>query len=168
MAAAVLVPMNGNLVAVRTAKGAVVVPGVVTVAGLNDKTSSAEVLVVGYRSNAEVAQQTVQSIGGPEYIFVFGDKLGDISIGIIMYPGSCGTDGNSAQFNTYLKAWQFYTKNRMQPTKTTPVSLSFAGVSFSGLVTGFQSDADANQGYSVIHGNLMLKGWVPPSTVGGP
>lgn len=163
MATAILIPQNGTLVAISLAgtDGQGAIPALITVQGLKETGSSAELLVTSFEHSAEVAQRVVPTIGGPEYLYVFGDKLHEIGIGVVMYPGKCG-DAGKEKSNGYSAAWKFYQDYRISPKQVRVVSVTFGSTQISGLVVGFKVTASASQGFAVIEGLLQLKGWVSP------
>jgi hypothetical protein len=146
----IIVPRQGTLVAVRSEKAT---PGFLTVEGLKD--TSQDILLTSFTQKAQVAHQVVQTIGGPEYLYVFGDMLQDLQVGVVVYAKSC--EGSTAA--SYLKSWEYYTKNRLQPGKVQRLSISFAGVNLQGLLVGFSTQASVGGGFSVIQGTLSLRGW---------
>jgi hypothetical protein len=169
---AILVPRNGVLIAVPQPANAdgTVAPGLITIAGLKGGGVQTDILVTSFETEAAVAHQVTPSIGGPQYLFVFGDKLVDIAVGIVMYPGKCASGSATAQAQGYLQAWQFYNSNRIQTNApVAPVAISYCGVNIVGLVVGFKSAAAApsDAASSLIRGTLMLKGWVPPENLPG-
>ena len=161
---AIIRAQNGYLIAIRAKEG--VTPGVITVDGLSSQTTG--VLFTSFSQTDSVAHQVSQTIGGPEYIFVFGDMLQDLSIGLVMYPRGCESNANSV-----LAAWKFYAEKRLRPGAVPIVNLTFAGINLRGLVVGFRANADTSGGAQVVHGNLILKGWAvtesnAPTGAGAP
>lgn len=143
----------GVLITIRSTKPT---PGLLTIEGLTGEAAS--VLVTSINLTARVAQQSLPTIGGPEYIYVFGDMLQDISVGLVVYAKPCpGQPGGSS----FMTAWRFYSQNRLTPGKVDTVTLNFGGLSLRGLVIGFQVSAEAEAGSAVIRGTLLLKGWAP-------
>jgi hypothetical protein len=151
---AIIMAQNGMLVAVRAKEAT---PGLLSIEGLTAGTAG--VLITSFSQSDNVAHQVTQTIGGPEYIFVFGDMLQDLSIGIVMYPKGCAGSVDSA-----LAAWKFYSDKRLRPGSVQIVNLTFAGLTLRGLVVGLRTDADASTGTQVIRGTLILKGWAVTET----
>jgi hypothetical protein len=159
---AILKPDNGRLVIVRSPEGAT--PAVLKIPGLNDGTTSAGVIITSFTLSASVAHQITPTVGGPEYVYVFGDSLGQATIGLVTYPNTCDDEDNSGSF---AKAWQYYMSNRMTPRQVKTLSLSFCGITIKGLLISFVNELNNQNGFAVIRGTMTLRAWVDPTTISG-
>ena len=160
MSAALFASDTGVLLVVKPPEGSTLRPGILTVEGLKGQTSVANVVITSFSMQAAVAMQSTPTIGGPEYVCGFGDRMNDISVGIVVYPRGC-----TEQANGFLDAWKYYYENRVQPTKTKPVKLTFCGLTIKGLIREFGTVSEASQGTAVIQAKLRLMGWVDKTTL---
>lgn len=156
---AILKPDNGRLVVVKSPVGAT--PAVLKIPGLSDGTISSGVIITSFNMTASVAHQITPTVGGPEYVYVFGDSLGQATIGIVAYPNTCDGDNTGS----FAKAWEYYMSNRMTPRQVKTLSLTFCGVTIKGLLVSFANELNNQNGFAVIRGTLTLRAWVDPTTI---
>jgi hypothetical protein len=157
---AIFKPDNGRLVAVKSPQGAS--PAVLKIPGLNGGSTSANVIITSFSMTASVSHQITPTVGGPEYIYVFGDAIGEATIGIVVYPQTCENDENSSNF---LQAWKYYMDNRLTPKKVKSISMTFCGVTIKGLLVAFNNELNNQNGFAVIRGQMSLRAWVDPTTM---
>ena len=97
------------------------------------------------------------------YVYVFGEKMGEISVGGISFPGTC-EDGDTG----FELVWKYYLQHRIS-TRGAPISVAIGvGLSFQGWLTDFKIETvDPAVGLSQFLMRLaMFPGRVIPSGSG--
>ena len=150
---AIFTTAPGTLIAIRTQDTPTA--ALIKVAGLSD---TQNIIVTSLSVKAETAYQVSSTIGGPQYLFPFGDKLQEIAVGALVIPLSCPkeTDGQTSAFS---KLWKFYYEKRISPDKIQAVKITFAGQTISGLVTAINADAAPQDGVPIVQCTIRMLGW---------
>lgn len=143
----------GVLVAVRSQGANAPSAGLLTIEGL--QTGAQGVIITQFDSSERAAVQKQQSIGGPAYLYSFGQELSSMSCTLVAYPASC--DGSS---NGVTAGWSFYLQKRVAPNRVTPIRLTFGGITLYAFVIGMRTTVSAQQGMPVIGLTLEMVGWV--------
>lgn len=116
-----------------------------------------QILLLSMEIEAATAFQIATTIGGPQYMYPFGDKLQNISIGLMVVAQTCKSKDQESAFG---KIWKFYYSNRITPEKLQKVKITYANQTIVGLVTSLKTTAQPENGVPIIHCALSLLGWV--------
>lgn len=145
-------PYDGHVVVSRSPT---TVPAVLSVA---DAYLSG-ILITEFHQSGDVAHQVVQTVGGPEYAFVFGDVLQELSLSFITFAARCSGGSQVSRSSGYATLLNFYNQKRATPKKLELITLTFLGVTIKGFLVGFEVSADVSNGSTVIRGSITLRGW---------
>lgn len=86
--------------------------------------------------------QFLHTIGNDVYVYVFGDRMGQVDLHGISFAQSCGANGAEHGFE---KLFQWYELNRISVRKE-PVTVTIGvNKSFQGFVTALTGDAQDSQ-----------------------
>lgn len=80
--------------------------------------------------NQQVNVQFQPSLGGPVYVYVFGDLMGDVSISGIAFAGLCDNQGQTG----LQEVFQYYNANRASQ-RSEVVTVSYGSESAEGFLT---------------------------------
>ena len=78
----------------------------------------------------QVNVQFQPSLGGPVYVYVFGDQMGNISISGTVFAGLCGNASNSG----LREIVEYYNSNRASQ-RSEVVTVTYGSDSFEGFLT---------------------------------
>jgi hypothetical protein len=159
---AIFTTAPGTLVAIQTADAPTA--ALIKVAGLSD---TQNIIITSLNVRAETAYQVASTIGGPQYLFPFGDKLQEIQVGALVVPLPCPKDATSNnQTSAFNKLWKFYYEKRISPDKIQSVKITFAGQTISGLVTAIQANAAPQDGVPIVQCTISMLGWAESTEEG--
>ena len=105
-----------------------VVPGVVKLSGFNPKAA----LISGIDYDASTNQQFQHSLSKAVYIYVFGDRMGNIVIAGKCFPQLCDTDVQGIE-----EVFEYYTANRAS-VNPEPVTVTIGSKVITGYLTGLK------------------------------
>lgn len=130
-----------------------------------------DIIITRASFDQQVAFSTRPTIGGPEYLYVFGDKLSRITVSCILFQeGVClpgDEEGSSAnQTNGVLSLMRFYARNRLTPGEAPIVTLAYNGVTIQGFLIQSAIESQSTRGRQAHGGRLTLLGWVDHESVG--
>lgn len=162
--AAVFQSVPGTLVVLRrnTAEDDEPVSGIVMLEGLNDQDLH-DVIIVSMDYSEEVMAKVTATIGGPEYLFVFGDRLSGITVNALLFTG-LGCDGPSQ--NGVMTLLRYYRENRLQVGRAAPIRIVYASAVIRGFLMGLKTRTvvDAS-GLQATTATMQLIGWVDESSI---
>lgn len=150
---AIFTTAPGTLVAIQTSNAPTA--ALIKVQGVSEVQN---IIVTSLRVQAQTAYQVSSTIGGPQYLFPFGDRLQEISLGLLVVPLAC-QDSSDGQVSAFSRLWKFYYDKRISPSKIQAVKITFAGQTISGLVTSLQASAEPQEGVPLIQCQITLLGW---------
>lgn len=137
--------------------------GILRIEGEGDQQLNAayHVIVHNFSVRNSVAFRSTPTIGGPNYIFAFGDNVASLSVSVTMFQGyGCLSEGQEQDLNGILSSFQFYANNRIMPTVAPLVKIVYGGVNITGFLVGF-SPASQGGGQRLVHQAVFeLIGWV--------
>lgn len=110
-----------------------VVPGRIRFSDPAFPEGSVPILVSGADYNQATNQQFQNSMDGAVYIYVFGDRMGDIQIRGVIFPELCA-GGSGGSKNGLKELFQFYAQNRAS-SRQDPVIVEAGGDRIRGFLT---------------------------------
>ena len=124
-------------------------------------------LIVGFAMGDRAAIQVSPSIGGPYYLYSFGQELTNISASFIGFRKSCGT----TQSNGLNSLIAFYDRSRVSPDRMEPITMVFSGVTIHAFVVSLSVQGSSGSTKGVFNVTVEMLGWRDPFTQeqqGGP
>lgn len=106
------------------------------------------------------AIQTTPSIGGPFYLYSFGQELSTIEASFVGFTRGC--NGDEGGLSSLIA---FYEKNKVDPTSIEPVEIVLAGTTIHAFVVGMSVSGNAGNASSVFTVTFSMLGWKDPSTL---
>lgn len=103
-------------------------------------------------------QQVAHALGGDIYIYVFGDQIGQMTVGGISLAGDCDASGKG--IHGIEQVYQFYRTNRLSRRREAlPIAIG-STMSFSAFLVGLQMDiSDPVQNIARFQLQMMI---IPP------
>lgn len=117
--------------------------GAIEVAGSNPFRGGEDVLSIITRVGVSAAGnfQFLHTIGNDVYLYVFGDRMGDITLhGLSFAGGTCGKGGEQQQHG-FEALFSWYTKNRIAVQKEPAKVTIGRDTTFTGFIIGITADA---------------------------
>lgn len=112
----------------------------------------AALTAVGVQSQANV--QFVHTLKRMVYVYVFGEKIADMQLSGVVFPGVCGPAG-AAGVGGFERVWAYY-RTVGVAWLGRPVAVAVGATVFAGIVVGARIDlSDPNTGIGAF--SLMLK-----------
>lgn len=148
----------GTLIPIRAPQGDGPQQALLTIEGLEG--ASQDIIITNFRKTSGTNVRMTPTIGGPYYLFSFGQKLTEMQMSIISFPNSC--DGETQSYQKLLK---FYQDTRISPENAKPIRITYAGITHWAFILGLSDEANASQGFPVIQATLRMAGWVDEATV---
>ena len=141
--------------------------GIIQVEGESGQlTETEDIIIVAASMQQQVAYKTAPTIGGPEYLFVFGDRLSPLTINAILFQDSMCSEGAGSESNGVMSALKFYAKNRLTPGNAPLITVAYSGATFQGFLVGVSIDSQNQNGNQTHSASLQLIGWVDHESVG--
>lgn len=152
---AVMKSASGTLVVIRSSEGAG--QAVISLPGFPPKAA----IYTSFGMSDRAAYQVSPTIGGPNYIYSFGQELSEITISLVTYSRSC--DNSSGGLSSIIA---YYQANRFSSKKPSPLSITLEGKTIKAFLVGMTSQVSAETGLALGRAQLQLLGWVDPATLG--
>lgn len=109
--------------------------------GSNPFANRLESIITRVGVNAAGNFQFLHTIGNDVYVYVFGDRMGDITIhGLSFAGGTCGERGTQGNHG-FESLFDWYTQNRIAVQKIPAVVTIGRKTTFKGFVIGMTGDA---------------------------
>jgi hypothetical protein len=113
-------------------------------------------VLVGLDLGGRVAMQVQPSLDRATYVTAFGDDAGRMRLNLILNSDCDAAAGDQRGTDAFL---EFYQKNRLSPTNTTPARLTIGRKVIVGYATGFEISI-ASQTGTIFNGSLDYVAWL--------
>jgi hypothetical protein len=133
-----------------------------------------KVLITGIGLAEETSHQFMHTLGGDIYIYVFGDRIGQLMISGLACASNCDDQGDPGEQHGFEQTMRWYRQNKMS-ARPDPVQILIGHTPLKGFLTGLQgSVADPNAFLMRFDLTLMVLPEKPdtqptaPTTSNGP
>jgi len=152
----------GTILAVRA--GGDAATGLVTVDGLSN--SVEDVIITGITTQDEVAAKFTPTIGGPEYLYVFGDSLTKITVSLILFSGTGCLQGSTSTLDGLQSMRAFYKNNRLSVDNIKLTKIGYGKSVINGFLQQMQIQSQINAGGVQFNScQISLLGWIESGTI---
>ena len=119
--------------------------------------SARKTLITRIGLSTETNHQFEHMLGGEVYLYVFGDRIGQMVISGLAASANCDTPGDISHSVEKLLLW--YGRNKLS-ARATPITVMVGQTPIAGYLAGFQADVFDHK-LNLIQYNLQM--FVPPS-----
>lgn len=140
-------------------------PALLSIDGIGGRIS-AGVVASGINLQASVHSSLTPTVGGPSYLYVFGDAMMMITVHLTVFEW-IGCNGSGSDSSGIAKTLKYYEKNKIRPDKVNPVGLTYAGVKLNGLIKSVQMGTTIkHKGLQTSQAVLTMLGWYDAGSLG--
>ncbi len=138
---------------IKLASSDKVAEAVVSIDSLNG--SGKSVIITSIAMDSQTSVQFSPTIGGPEYLYVFGERLSDTQVTFALYSNAGCDEGGDHGVTDFLN---YYDNNKVTADKATPITIAYLGQTIKGFLIGCRvSTQTGSDGLPISTGTLTLK-----------
>jgi hypothetical protein len=107
-------------------------------------------IITGMTLSQQTNVQFLHTIGSLVFVYVFGDRIGQLSLTGLSFAARCGVDGDAGPDHGASKMLDWYRANRVS-RRQNPVKVTIGKEVIEGFVTSFQEN--------VVEPSTLLVSW---------
>lgn len=140
-------------------------PALLSIDGIGGRIS-AGVIASGINLQASVHSSLTPTVGGPSYLYVFGDAMMMVTVHLTVFEW-LGCSGSGSDNSGIAKTLKYYETNKIRSDRVSPVGLTYAGVKLNGLIKSIQMGTTIqHKGLQTSQAAMTMLGWYDVGSLG--